>query len=49
MENLYYKKTIVVEMSQNPEEKIKLSNMLDELKSELQKERSKLIACFAQW
>ena len=49
VENLYYKKTIVIEMSQNPETKIKQENMLEELKSELEQDRMKSASCFGSW
>jgi len=49
LENLYYKKTIVVEISRNPEKKIELENMLDELKSELKRNVTKSVNVFLQW
>jgi len=47
IENLYYKKTIVVEISKNSEKKIELESMLRELTAQVAKKLQRSISVFA--
>ena len=49
VENLYYKKTIVVEVTQNAEKKVELDSMLRELTAQVAKKLRRSVSVFAQW